>query len=619
MNVLSPLAPGASSFHVGLRTLSRRSEKLVFVSVARCFSSASKSPPPCSISSLGAALGPTRTLRDMRVRHDRFLPRISVRTAFKFREFRAIVDYTAIPDSYTDADGLPFRKEDLNQYETRKIFGSPISASDANRLLRIIHGRRVAGTLDDPDLQVNTEHYSTADKIAALEYLRKHVPVDEVINAGLRAEDELRLLEEQQELEEPAQAEQIMEEPNPQQQPPTQPPPAAIQETVENTAEPTVPTVPLGKIPRPAKNQSPYGESTFDRIRQRNLAKQEEERQRAEEERRKREEEMALNQTKGGPPLTIREAWNRLPAKGEHRRPSQMPDWVKKHYDGATSDLKAPPKMKAWERLLPIWATASLVLAGCVALAYLYKPPRAADRFWPTVPPAAATCLGLILANLAVFALWRFPPAWGVLNRYFVLTAATPRPLQLLGAMFSHQKLWTHLVPNMCALWFFGVRLHDDIGRGHFLALYTAAGATGFLASFTHMVLVRGLHFTTLGASGAVYGLVAAYFWRHRFEEFKTLGLPPDPMHGPNGLTLLAVFAGLTLYGLVSRGAAAAHLDTWSHAGGLLAGIVAVEAVERRRAALRRDRAAHLESMGVLDKAMHPSEPAKPKASPSKS
>ncbi|KAL1844662.1 hypothetical protein VTK73DRAFT_2071 [Phialemonium thermophilum] len=103
-----------------------------------------------------------------------------------------IRDYVDLPPNYDDATGLPFRSRDLDEREVLGIFGPGISAASANRLLRILHGRRVAGTLDDPLVQVNTMPYTKQQQDAALAYLRARVPVDEVINAGLRAEDELR-------------------------------------------------------------------------------------------------------------------------------------------------------------------------------------------------------------------------------------------------------------------------------------------------------------------------------------------------------------------------------------------------------------------------------------------
>jgi hypothetical protein len=78
--------------------------------------------------------------------------------------------------------GLAFRKQDLTQGELAHVFGRDVPPRDfANRLLRILHGRRVDGTLDvDPPEEVTKQlekyPYAVAD---ALKWLRTHYPIDE--------------------------------------------------------------------------------------------------------------------------------------------------------------------------------------------------------------------------------------------------------------------------------------------------------------------------------------------------------------------------------------------------------------------------------------------------------
>ena len=78
--------------------------------------------------------------------------------------------------------GLAFRKQDLTQKELAQVFSREIPPRDfANRLLRILHGRRVDGTLDiDPPDEVTKQlakyPFAAAD---ALRWLRIHYPIDE--------------------------------------------------------------------------------------------------------------------------------------------------------------------------------------------------------------------------------------------------------------------------------------------------------------------------------------------------------------------------------------------------------------------------------------------------------
>ncbi|KAL7628341.1 hypothetical protein AAE478_002543 [Parahypoxylon ruwenzoriense] len=568
MPVFPVFAP-PSSFRLGLRAIIGNSGKSLTSSAVRSFSTRHLPAETCFQYSGRGAISPSAILKN---RHSRTLtPWTPIRTLSRFR---AITHYTSLPDSYEDATGLPFRKEDLNQRQVNAIFGAHLTAQRANKLLSILHGRRVAGTLRDPDLQVNTAGFKDADIKKALLYLRANIPVDEVINAGLRAEDELKFLEARE--RGGRNAEEQSKETSSQDRP---------SKTTKNETAVHKVEAPTGRLPGRPKSDSPYGNSSFDQIRAKNIAKREAEEKRLEAERKKLEEEEAKGNVGT---LQTRE-----------QKPRELGPLMKKYVERATSDLTEPPKMKAWERLLPSLAMTFLVCMGCVAFAAMYKPPRRSERVWPDIPPAAATCLGLIGLNLTVWLLWRAPPLWRLFNRYFIVVAATPRPLQLVGAMFSHQS-FSHVVLNMMALWFFGTRLHDEVGRGNFLALYFASGTLGFMASLANLVLLRGLEFTTLGASGAVYGIVTAFFWLHRFDEFKLFGYPPDPMSGPQGLAFIGLMLGMHIFPLFSK--RAHNLDVASHIGGILAGGIGADLAKKHMDEKARIRAEKLKTMGALEK-----------------
>ncbi|KAI2472116.1 rhomboid-domain-containing protein [Annulohypoxylon bovei var. microspora] len=564
MPIFPSFAP-PSSFRLGLRAITGNSGKSVISVAARSISTRHNPLTSCLRYSSKGVHNSSRILTN---RYSYNLsPRRSVRTLFRFR---AITEYINLPDSYEDSKGLPFRKEDLNQREVDQIFGSHLRAQRANELLRILHGRRVAGTLEDPNLQVNTAHFSESDKARALKYLRANIPVDEIINAGLRAEDELKLLEEEEQGNEDA--EQQFEESGPQDRPSSK--------VVKKV------NVPAGKLSKPRKSDSPYGESELDRIRAKNIAKREAEEKRLAEEQKKKEEEEALG--------------NIGTLQTEQAKPKrELSPRMKKWTERASSDLKEAPEMKAWERLLPSVAMTLLVFAACTAYAAMYTPPLRSKRLWPDIPPAAATCLALIGLNLTVWVGWRLGPLWGIFNRYMLVQAATPRPLQLVGAVFSHQA-FSHVAINMTMLWFFGTRLHDEIGRGNFLAIYLASGTLGFMVSLANLVLLKGLQFTTLGASGAVYGVTAAFFWLYKNDEFKIFGYPPDPMSGPQGLSFLGLILGLHVLPLFSK--RAHNQDVVSHLGGLLAGVVGGDLVKKHMDEKARIRAERLKTMGALEK-----------------
>jgi membrane associated rhomboid family serine protease len=76
---------------------------------------------------------------------------------------------------------------------------------------------------------------------------------------------------------------------------------------------------------------------------------------------------------------------------------------------------------------------------------------------------------------------------------------------QLLTSAFTHVDLW-HIGFNMLALWFLGPQLEQVVGRARFLALYLLSG----LAGSTLVYWLAERDGSTIGASGAVFGLMAA-------------------------------------------------------------------------------------------------------------
>ena len=62
--------------------------------------------------------------------------------------------------------------------------------------------------------------------------------------------------------------------------------------------------------------------------------------------------------------------------------------------------------------------------------------------------------------------------------------------------------------------------VHDQVGRGDFLALYVASGVFGSFVSLSRLVLMRKLLETSLGASGAMTGIIAAWLLINAGEVF---------------------------------------------------------------------------------------------------
>lgn len=118
---------------------------------------------------------------------------------------------------------------------------------------------------------------------------------------------------------------------------------------------------------------------------------------------------------------------------------------------GRTNDKQA-------RRILPSLCITLLTIGLCYVLAQNYEPAPRHERLMPNTPPAAATVIGLIGTNVLIYAMWRaVPPAWRMLNRYFISVPLYPYSVSIIGSIFSHQQI-RHLGANMLILWFIGTR-----------------------------------------------------------------------------------------------------------------------------------------------------------------
>lgn len=409
-----------------------------------------------------------------------------------------------------------------------------MTVPSANYLLRVLHGRRVAGTLDDPAFNIHTAQYSEEQISTALQYLRSNVKVDEVLNAGLRAEDELKQLE-------------LEEERNSK----TEEAPKEEEEDDKSS---------LIYKPDPV-----YGRSSFDEIRARNEAK-DRARQRALEEERKAAEAEGRIETLDDPSARS------LVEVEEGQRAITNPK-IAEYYKNASSGIDEVPEMSRWERLGPSAVAFVLMVGFLASLTMVYKEPSRRYRLFPEVSTATATLAAIVGINVIAFAGWKFPPFWRFFNKYMIVVVGMPRPITLLTANFSHQS-FKHLVLNMIPLAFAGVYIHEDLGRMGFLTLYLTCGAFGFLSGLV-LYTARGMvTVTSMGSSGATMGLMTAYFWDHRNDRFKIFGLPED---GTHGVVWWALLLGYQLYEMTSTFAVDNKIDVVGHASGLVMGMVGIE------------------------------------------
>jgi membrane associated rhomboid family serine protease len=106
----------------------------------------------------------------------------------------------------------------------------------------------------------------------------------------------------------------------------------------------------------------------------------------------------------------------------------------------------------------------------------------------------------------------------GVARHFTPLDQAIP----FFSSMFLHGG-WLHLIGNMWTLWIFGDNVEDQLGHGKFMALYLIGGLT---AGLLHTLTNAGSTLPTIGASGAVAGIMGAYFRFFPHAKVETI-IPP--------------------------------------------------------------------------------------------
>lgn len=186
----------------------------------------------------------------------------------------------------------------------------------------------------------------------------------------------------------------------------------------------------------------------------------------------------------------------------------------------------------------------------------------------PATPPIVKN---LIIANAAVFFLQlKFPALLSFGAAWPILIWGKWRLWQVFTYMWMHGG-FGHLAMNMFALWMFGSQLAGYWGSKRFFRYYIVCGVgAGFMiATFPYMLLFMGvgsrfdLQIPTLGASGAVYGVLLAYSVTWPNRKLMLL-FPPIPFRAIWLIPLLFV---MTI--MFSGSANVSHIG---HLGGVLIG-----------------------------------------------
>ena len=197
----------------------------------------------------------------------------------------------------------------------------------------------------------------------------------------------------------------------------------------------------------------------------------------------------------------------------------------------------------------------------------------------------------VIAANCAVFAyevllgsaLGAFLSRYSLVPHVFVSAAVGPpyhlfRIFPIFTSMFLHGG-WLHLGGNMLYLWIFGDNVEDKLGHGRYIVFYLVCG---LIASAVYIFVDPTSSVPTVGASGAISGVLAAYivmFPRARVTTLIPIFIFLQVADLPAVVVLGLWFVLQFFNGLVSLGYETAGMGGvawWAHIGGFVSGLVLV-------------------------------------------
>lgn len=179
--------------------------------------------------------------------------------------------------------------------------------------------------------------------------------------------------------------------------------------------------------------------------------------------------------------------------------------------------------------------------------------------------PALITTFGFIPARY--FALQEFHP-----ERWLALY------LPLFTTMFLHGG-WLHLIANMWTLYIFGDNVEDRLGHARYLIFYLTCGLAG---TFLHAFLTPESWVPIVGASGAIAGVMGAYFLL--FRNARVLVFLPFFFIAPIVEVPAYIFLGVWFllqffsgaFSVLGARAGQGGIAFWAHVGGFAAGVALI-------------------------------------------
>jgi len=153
--------------------------------------------------------------------------------------------------------------------------------------------------------------------------------------------------------------------------------------------------------------------------------------------------------------------------------------------------------------------------------------------------------------------------------------------LPVLTSMFMHAG-WLHIIFNMWWLWIFGDNVEDSLGHFPYLIFYLLSGLG---AAVVHLIFNWGSRVPSVGASGAIAGVMGAYFVLFpsaRVLTFIFVFFTWLPAWLILGYWFVLQFLTGAATSMAAGQGSSGGIAVWAHVGGFLAGVVMIKLFPRR-------------------------------------
>jgi membrane associated rhomboid family serine protease len=182
---------------------------------------------------------------------------------------------------------------------------------------------------------------------------------------------------------------------------------------------------------------------------------------------------------------------------------------------------------------------------------------------------------GMVPARLSVVLFYQGYVPWNLVHDLGRYVPPLQAFLPVFTSMFLHGS-WLHLIFNMLALWIFGDNVEDYVGHFRYLVLYLLSGLA---AAALHTLFNFSSVIPSVGASGAIAGVMGAYFVL--YPRAKVLTLVPFffvffvwlPAWAVLGYWFVAQFLSGAATSIVSHAGGSTGIAFWAHVGGFLGGM----------------------------------------------